>query len=49
MAIQLLDCVFPTYVATETIGCALMAAGIAFALVYVATLVTILVCHLDEW
>jgi len=48
-AFEFLNRIFPAYVATETIGCALMAAGIAFALIYVATLATILVCHLDDW
>jgi putative effector of murein hydrolase LrgA (UPF0299 family) len=49
MAIEVLGSVLAAYVPTGVIGSALLAAGLCFTFVYVATLVTILACHLEEW
>jgi hypothetical protein len=48
MSVEVLGCVLAAFVPTEVIGCALLAAGLCFTFVYVATLATILACHLEE-
>ena len=48
MSAEDLGSVLAAFVPTEVIGGALLAAGLCFTFVYVATLVTILACHLEE-
>jgi putative effector of murein hydrolase LrgA (UPF0299 family) len=48
MFVEVLSSLLVAFVPTEIIGCALLAAGLCFTFVYVATLVTILACHLEE-
>jgi hypothetical protein len=48
MFVEVLSSLLAAFVPTEIIGCALLAAGLCFTFVYVATLVTILACHLEE-
>jgi putative effector of murein hydrolase LrgA (UPF0299 family) len=48
MAVELLGMVLADVIPSEVIGGALLAAGLCFTVVYVATLAPILACHIDE-
>jgi hypothetical protein len=48
MSIGIFGTVLAAVMPSEVIGCALLAAGLCFTFVYVATLATILACHLED-
>jgi putative effector of murein hydrolase LrgA (UPF0299 family) len=48
MFVDALGSLLASIVPAKVIGCALLAAGLCFTLVYVATLFAILACHMEE-